>query len=131
MTRIKLVRFGARDYDAESGRWICKDPIGFEGEDVNLYRYVENDPNSYFDPDGQFAIAIFIPPAIEIAAGTAAGIAIGNAIFEVCELGIENYYTFKEHRKNKSKVRNDKHTKPKSGRVSEKKKQKKSWKSNH
>jgi RHS repeat-associated protein len=26
-----LVRFGARDYDAETGRWYSKDPIGFDG----------------------------------------------------------------------------------------------------
>ena len=35
----KLVRFGARDYDAETGRWSAKDPILFAGGDTNLYCY--------------------------------------------------------------------------------------------
>lgn len=33
----KLTRFGARDYDAETGRWTAKDPILFRGRDANLY----------------------------------------------------------------------------------------------
>jgi RHS repeat-associated protein len=36
----KLVRFGARDYDPETGRWTTKDPIRFAGGDANLYGYV-------------------------------------------------------------------------------------------
>jgi RHS repeat-associated protein len=48
----KLVRFGARDYDAETGRWTAKDPILFAGGDTNLYGYVLNDPISYIDPRG-------------------------------------------------------------------------------
>ncbi|WP_409420617.1 RHS repeat-associated core domain-containing protein [Pseudaeromonas sp. ZJS20] len=32
-----LTRFGFRDYDAETGRWTSKDPIGFGGGDSNLY----------------------------------------------------------------------------------------------
>jgi len=40
----KLVRFGARDYDAETGRWTAKDPILFGGGDTNLYTYVGNNP---------------------------------------------------------------------------------------
>jgi RHS repeat-associated protein len=48
-----LVRFGARDYDAETGRWTAKDPIGFSGGDGNLFAYAGNDPISYVDPDGR------------------------------------------------------------------------------
>ncbi|HEV7240372.1 MAG TPA: RHS repeat-associated core domain-containing protein, partial [Thermoanaerobaculia bacterium] len=47
-----LVRFGARDYDAEIGRWTAKDPILFEGGDANLYAYVLNDPINLIDPSG-------------------------------------------------------------------------------
>ena len=49
---IKLVRFGARDYDAETGRWSAKDPIGFGGGDGNLYRYIGANPVSSVDPTG-------------------------------------------------------------------------------
>ena len=35
-----LVRFGARDYDAEVGRWLSKDLILFAGGDTNFYGYV-------------------------------------------------------------------------------------------
>jgi RHS repeat-associated protein len=47
-----LVRFGARDYDAVTGRWTAKDPILFRGGQMNLYVYVGNDPVNYFDPTG-------------------------------------------------------------------------------
>jgi hypothetical protein len=46
------VRFGARDYDPETGRWTAKDPIGFSGEDSNLYGYVVGDPINLIDPEG-------------------------------------------------------------------------------
>ncbi len=58
----KLVRFGARDYDAETGRWTAKDPIRFAGGDTNLYGYVVNDPVNGIDPNGFFAEVIFWQP---------------------------------------------------------------------
>jgi RHS repeat-associated protein len=47
-----LVRFGARDYDPEAGRWTAKDPAGFDGGDTNLYAYVNNSPIQFVDPQG-------------------------------------------------------------------------------
>jgi RHS repeat-associated protein len=47
-----LVRFGARDYDPEIGRWTAKDPIGFNGQDANLYAYVANLPTAAVDHVG-------------------------------------------------------------------------------
>jgi RHS repeat-associated protein len=47
-----LVKFGARYYDAEVGRWTTKDPIRFNGGDTNLYGYVASDPVNWIDPTG-------------------------------------------------------------------------------
>lgn len=47
-----LVRFGARDYDAVTGRWTSKDPLGFGAGDTNLYAYVFSDPINLVDPTG-------------------------------------------------------------------------------
>src|SRR5207237_1941252 len=49
----QLVRFGARDYDPEVGRWTARDPILFAAYQANLYAYVGNDPVNVTDPDGQ------------------------------------------------------------------------------
>jgi RHS repeat-associated protein len=48
----KLTRFGYRDYDAYTGKWTAKDPIGFDGGDSNLYGYVLGDPVDFVDPEG-------------------------------------------------------------------------------
>jgi RHS repeat-associated protein len=48
----RFIRFGARDYDPESGRWTAKDPISMAGGDLNLYRYVATDPVNGLDPSG-------------------------------------------------------------------------------
>ncbi|MFA7157913.1 MAG: RHS repeat-associated core domain-containing protein [Kiritimatiellia bacterium] len=47
-----LVRFGARDYAPETGRWLIRDPAGFMGPDVNLYAYCSNDPVNLADSLG-------------------------------------------------------------------------------
>jgi RHS repeat-associated protein len=42
----------ARHYDTANGRWTSTDPIGFDGKDWNLYRYVYNRPINHRDMYG-------------------------------------------------------------------------------
>ncbi len=44
----------ARYYDADAGRWISEDPIGFSAGDTNLARYVSNSPTNATDPSGMY-----------------------------------------------------------------------------
>lgn len=69
-TNTGLVRFGARDYSTEVGRWLSKDPIKFDGG-LNLYGYTFNDPINFRDDNGQF---VFVLPAVAV------GAIIGGAI---------------------------------------------------
>ena len=71
-TLVQPYTFTGREYDSEigmyfyrgryyfprAGRFISKDPIGFAGGDVNLYRMVGNNPVNFVDPLG-LIMAIF------------------------------------------------------------------------
>ncbi len=79
----KLTRFGARDYDAQTGRWTAKDPILFGGGDTNLYAYVGNNPLSYIDPYGLWAIGDPLPQGLVDAAT-----GFGDGVYEAITLGM-------------------------------------------
>ena len=54
--------FGARWYDPQLGRFLARDPVGFQNGNVhsfNRYTYVNNNPYKYIDPDGEFAQLIW------------------------------------------------------------------------
>jgi len=56
-----LVRFGARDYDPETGRWTGKEPLRFDGA-MNFFVYVDGDPINWVDPSGRQTIGPADPP---------------------------------------------------------------------
>ena len=64
----RLTHFGAREYDAATGRWMTKDPISFAGGDSNLYAYASDNPLNIIDPNGKFGV---IAGAVAVAAGIA------------------------------------------------------------
>jgi RHS repeat-associated protein len=47
-----LVYYRARYYDVTVGRFLGEDPAQFAGGDVNVYRYVQNNPVVFMDPTG-------------------------------------------------------------------------------
>jgi len=47
-----LYDYRARWYDAQVGRFVSEDPLGFAAGDMNTYRYVGNSPLDYTDPTG-------------------------------------------------------------------------------
>jgi RHS repeat-associated protein len=47
-----LYYYRARYYDANIGRFMSEDPIGFASGDANLFRYVGNSPLQSTDPSG-------------------------------------------------------------------------------
>jgi RHS repeat-associated protein len=51
-TDTGLYYYRARWYDPQIGRFLSEDPIGFQGGDINLYGYVNNDPTKFRDPTG-------------------------------------------------------------------------------
>ncbi len=65
--QTRLVRFGARDYDAETGRWTARDPLGFGGRDSNLYAYALGDPVNVTDPEGRVGLPGLLAAAAVVA----------------------------------------------------------------
>jgi RHS repeat-associated protein len=50
--QTKLVRFGARDYEASIGRWACVDKMRFKAGQTNFFTYAGNNPINGTDPTG-------------------------------------------------------------------------------
>ena len=76
---LSTARFGARDYDPRTGRWLTKDPIGLAGG-LNSYAYVEGDPVNFVDPNGLYCLSSQQIDQISAAIGSSVGSGIDGAI---------------------------------------------------
>jgi len=79
---LGLYYLGTRYYDANIGRFISPDGVGYLGANgdlnsYNLYAYCSNNPVMYVDPSGNSIIAALI---IGVIAGAAIGGAIGGTV---------------------------------------------------
>jgi RHS repeat-associated protein len=64
-TETGLVHLGLRFYDPETGRWISRDPILFDGGSSNLYTYAGSDPVNRADRTGTFIGALITEMAMD------------------------------------------------------------------
>lgn len=72
----KLQYNRARWLDLSNGRWNSQDPIGLAAGDMNLYRYVHNNPSNATDPSGN--VANLVTAAVgAVVGGIVGGIAAG------------------------------------------------------
>ena len=55
-----LYYYRARWYDANTGKFLSEDPLGFAAGDYNLSLYVGNDPINATDPSGQFIVTAIV-----------------------------------------------------------------------
>jgi len=50
---VEHYHFRARPYEPLTGRFLSRDPIGFEGSPWNLFEFVASNPTVHKDPSGQ------------------------------------------------------------------------------
>jgi RHS repeat-associated protein len=64
-----LMLYRNRFYHTGLGRFIMRDPIGYDGKDVSLYRYVRNMPNKSLDTFGFSALVpLLVVAAVAVGA---------------------------------------------------------------
>ncbi len=86
--RTGLYNFGARYFDPSIGRFISPDPAG---QFVSPYLYGADNPASYIDPDGRFAVSIAIVGAL---VGAYFGAAAVNHTYNPLQWNFNSWKTY-------------------------------------
>ncbi len=83
-----LTLCGHRFYDATSGRWLTRDPIGTAGG-INLYAYCGNNGVTRADPSGTLALALAglaLPGVGEVVVGVGIAVVAAGLIVKGIEI---------------------------------------------
>ena len=73
------MNYRSRWYDAEQGRFMSEDPIGFDGG-MNFYSYAGNSPTNFVDPMGTSLVTFGKGLLAGAGWGLAFGIVIGAGL---------------------------------------------------
>jgi RHS repeat-associated protein len=104
-----LVQFGARWFDAATGRWLSKDPILLAGG-LNLYAFCGNDPVNFVDPWGLHVVYLIDTDAVRGAGHAASAVGSDQAGWtfysfgasgdrgEPLQMGAQDNYTVRHYR---------------------------------
>ncbi len=84
-----------RWHDPKTGCWVSRDPIGFEGDPANLYRYCRNSPTASADPFGLAGAPPFGSPTGK-RIGDALGGNMSNVSLEAMSQLVDNGYASKQ-----------------------------------
>jgi len=91
LSQFGLYDYRNRTYSAAFGRFVEKDPIGFRAGDLNLYRYVSNNPVNLTDPLGLWTVQVGV--SVSGLFGVAAGSVFGGLAFD-SNGGFGSYWGF-------------------------------------
>jgi RHS repeat-associated protein len=91
---IGLYDLRNRFYSPDIGRFVQPDPIGFDGDPNNLYRYCGNNPVTESDPAGQTAIVTYSGSIVNITIPIHfTGSGVTPAVIETFVAGIESFWS--------------------------------------
>jgi len=76
-----ILHMRARYFDADTGKFLSRDPLGFDGGDLNLYAYVKSAPVSHIDPIGLASSENNPPPkTVSLDFGFCLGVCISASV---------------------------------------------------